>query len=80
MYQIYAYVKKLRVTAGMLLYPDIDDREYGTFFSEDGDPASEDVKIPLYIISVILSSVHHTIQQKTTSPPTSKTAKNPCTC
>ncbi len=56
MYQMYAYVTKLRAKAGVLLYPDIDDREYGTFFFECVGPAGEERKIPLYIKSVILSS------------------------
>ncbi|MDE4907169.1 McrC family protein [Methanogenium marinum] len=56
MYQMYAYVTKLRAKAGVLLYPDIDDREYGTFFFECVGPAGEELKIPLYIESVILSS------------------------
>lgn len=56
MYQMYAYVTKLQATAGMLLYPDIDDREYGTFFFEDVGPDGEKRRIPLYIASVVLSS------------------------
>lgn len=56
MYQMYAYVTKLQATAGILLYPDIDDREYGTFFFECAGPDGEEQKIPLYITSVILSS------------------------
>jgi len=51
MYQMYAYVTKLRATAGVLLYPDIDEREYGTFVFE-----CDEQKIPLYIASVVLSS------------------------
>ena len=56
MYQMYAYVTKLQVTAGVLLYPEIEDRDYGTFFFEFMDPDGDTVKVPLYISSVRLSS------------------------
>ncbi len=56
MYQMFAYVTKLHATAGMLLYPDIDDREYGTFFFECVDHSGEKLEIPLFIASVALSS------------------------
>jgi len=56
MYQMYAYVTKLQAKAGILLYPDIDDREYGTFFFEHSNYAGEEDEVPLYIRSVSLSS------------------------
>lgn len=47
MYRMYAYVTKLRAKAGVLLYPDIDEREYGTCFFECVGPAGEERTIPL---------------------------------
>lgn len=55
MYQMFAYVTKLHAAAGVLLYPDIDDREYGTFFFECADSHGDLLKIPLYIAAVTLS-------------------------
>ena len=54
-YQMYAYMTKLQATAGVLLYPEIDEREYGTFFFEWIGPTGDELKVPLYIRSVRLS-------------------------
>lgn len=56
MYQMYAYLTKLQAKAGMLLYPDIDERDYGKFFFECFDPSGDKIQVPLFINSVKISS------------------------
>lgn len=55
MYQMYAYVTKTHASGAMLLYPDTEEMEYGTFFFEYSDAEGSFNRVPLYIRSVRLS-------------------------
>lgn len=55
MYQMYAYITKLHVSRAMLLYPETEIVEYGTFlFSYTGADGSKHT-VPLHIRSIYLS-------------------------
>jgi len=55
MYQMYAYVTKLHASGAMLLYPETEAVEYGTFLFAYTDKDGSMRTIPLYICSVHLS-------------------------
>ncbi|MDG6251497.1 hypothetical protein [Methanocalculus sp.] len=55
MYQMHAYVTKIRASSAVLLYPDTDVIEYGTFFFVHTDADGLKHRVPLYIRSVHLS-------------------------
>lgn len=62
MFQMHAYITKIRASSAVLLYPDTAVIEYGTFFFVHTDADGIKHRVPLYIRSVHLSENLNSIE------------------